>query len=144
MTRMTTIALTAMMLMAVAAGTAAGQQQLIGEVTVEGNNYVAREPILDAVKDILKVGEPFTEEKAAQARQVILNMGYFDDVTTSIETIEGGVRVVITVVEKQRITRVMFAGNTVLSDEDLADVVLSQAGHMVNQRAIRRDVARIV
>ncbi len=134
-------------LLAIIAGgatVAVGQGELIGEVTVEGNDYVAREPILDAVKDILKVGDVFTPENATQAQELILRMGYFDDVATSFETIEGGVRVVITVVEKQRLTKVMFAGNTVLGDEQLGDVVLSQPGHVVDQRAIRRDVARVV
>ena len=143
-TRTTTAALMALVLLGAVASTAPAQEQLIGEVTVEGNDYVAREPILDAVKDILKVGEPYTQERATRAREVIMAMGYFDDVTTSLEQIEGGVRVVLTVVEKRRIARVMFAGNTVISDETLQDAVLSQPGHIVDQRAIRRDVTRIV
>lgn len=143
-TRTATVGLTALMLLTLTGALGWAQEPLIGEVKVEGNNYVAREPILEAVKDILKIGEPFTQQRAAQAREVIMRMGYFDDVTTSVEQIPGGVRVVLTVVEKQRIARVMFAGNTVLSDEYLQGVVLSQPGHVVDQRAIRRDVARIV
>jgi len=143
--RIMTAALGALLLLTLTAGEALAQEQLIGEVTVEGNDYVAREPVLDAVKDILKVGDVYSDENAQKARDVVMRMGYFDDVTTSVQQIEGGgVRVVITVVEKQRLTRVMFAGNTVLTDEELGDVVLSQPGHVVDQRAIRRDVARIV
>jgi len=122
---------------------ALGQEQLISEVTVEGNNYVAREAILDVVKDILKVGEPFTQEKAAEARKLVMAMGYFDDVTTSVEAVEKGVRVVITVVEKRRIEKVMFAGNTVASDEELRNTILTQPGHVVDPRAIRGDVRRV-
>jgi len=143
-TRTMLAALGGLLLLTLAAGTAPAQEQLIGEVTVEGNDYVAREPILEAVKDILKVGEPFTQERAVQARDVVMRMGYFDDVSTSLEQIAGGVRVVITVVEKRRIARIMFAGNTVIADEQLQGTVLSQPGHVVDQRAIRRDVARIV
>ncbi len=131
-------------LLVASGGAAVAQDPLIGEVTVEGNDYVAREPIIDAVKDILKVGDTYTADKAANAREVIMRLGYFDEVTPAVEEMEGGVRVVITVVEKQRLTKIMFAGNTVLSDDELADVVLSQPGHVVDWRANRRDVARIV
>lgn len=128
------------------AGGAAAQEQLIAEVTVETTSdvaYVAKEAILDVVKDVLKVGEPYTEEKAGEARDLVMRMGYFDDVTTSIEQVPKGVRVVITLVEKQRIKHVMFAGNTVATDEELMGVVLTQPGHVVDPRAIKRDVRRI-
>ncbi len=133
----------AVMLLACAAALAQDENPLIGEVAVEGNDYVAREPILDVVKDVLKVGEEFTDTKAAEARRLVLRMGYFDDVTLSVEPLEQGVRVVITVVEKQRIEQVMFAGNTVISDDELAAAILSQPGHVADERAIGRDVRRI-
>ncbi len=116
---------------------------LIGEVVVEGNDYVAREPILDVVKDVLVVGQEFTDTRATEARRLIMRMGYFDDVTLSVEQLEEGVRVVITVVEKQRIEQVMFAGNTVISDEELAEAINTKPGHVADERAIGRDVRRI-
>jgi outer membrane protein insertion porin family len=129
--------------MAALATVAAAQEQLIAEVTVEGNDYVAREAILDAVKDVLKVGEAYTEQSATAARRLVMGMEYFDDVTTSTEPMEKGVRVVITVVEKRRIERVVFAGNTVVLDTELRGIILTQPGHVVDMRAIRRDVDRI-
>lgn len=119
------------------------QNPLIAEVVVEGNDYVAREAILDSVKDVLKVGEEYTQVKAAEARKLVDRMGYFEDVTMSVEQLQTGVRVVITVVEKQRIAQVMFAGNTVLSDAELAAAILSQPGHVADEQAIGRDVRRI-
>ena len=128
------------------AGPTSAQEQLIAEVTIETTSdvaYVANEAILDVVKDVLKVGEPYTEEKATEACELVMRMGYFDDVTTSIEQVPKGVRVVITVVEKRRIKHLMFAGNTVVTDEELRGVILTQPGHVVDPRAIKRDVRRI-
>lgn len=116
---------------------------LIGEVVVEGNDFVAREPILAAVQDVLKVGEEYTETKATEAARLVRRMGYFDEVTLSTEQMDQGVRVVITVVEKQRIEQVMFAGNTVISDTELAAEIVSEAGHIYDEEAIARDVRRI-
>ncbi len=116
---------------------------LIGEVVVEGNDFVAREPILGAVADVLKVGEEYTETKGAEAIRLVERMGYFDDVTLSTEQMDQAVRVIITVVEKQRIDQVLFAGNTVISDQELAAEIISQPGHIYDERAIARDVRRI-
>jgi len=116
---------------------------LIAEVVVEGNDFVAREPILDVVKDVLKVGEPLTPTKQAEARSLVDRMGYFDEVTVSTEQLEEGVRVVITVVEKQRINQIMFVGNTVIPDSELAAAILSQPGHIADERAIGSDVRKI-
>lgn len=125
--------------------TAFGQQerQLIGEVVVEGNNFVSRDAILDVAAEVLKVGDEYNATRAAEARRLVMRMGYFDEVALSIEQLEEGVRVVITVVEKQRIEQIMFAGNTVISDEALAAAILSQPAHIADERAIGRDVRRI-
>lgn len=116
---------------------------IIGEVVVEGNDFVAREPILDVVKDVLKVGEELTATKAAEARRLVDKMGYFDEVNISVERLEEGVRVVITVVEKQRIEQVMFAGNTVISDQELQEAIVSQPGHIADDQTVARDMRRV-
>lgn len=132
-------------LSALICATAIGQQErpLIAEVTVEGNDFVSRDAILDTAAEVLKVGEEFTATKGAEARRLVMRMGYFDEVVLSTEQLERGVRVVITVVEKQRLEQIMFAGNTVISDEALASAIVSQPGHIADETAIGRDVQRI-
>ena len=122
---------------------AQAERPLIGEIVVEGNDFVAREPIMAAVADVLKVGEEYTDAKGQEAVRLVTRMGYFEDVTISTEPLPAGVRVIITVVEKQRIDQVMFAGNTVISDEELAAEIISQPGHIYDEAAIARDVSRI-
>ncbi|MGI5820030.1 MAG: BamA/OMP85 family outer membrane protein [Armatimonadota bacterium] len=133
---------------ALAALTCAGvwgqaDRPLIGEVVVEGNDFVAREPIIATVQDVLRVGEEYTEVKATEAIQLVRRMGYFDEVAVSTEPMEQGVRVVITVVEKQRIEQMLFVGNTTISDAELAAEIISQPGHVYDERSIARDVRRI-
>ena len=136
---------TAVMILAAVISVAAYAQerQLIGEVVVEGNDFVAREAILDVAGEVLRVGEEYTPTRAAEARRLIMRMGYFDEVALSVEQLEQGVRVVVTVVERQRIEQIVFVGNTVISDESLAAAILSQPGHIADEGAIGRDVRRI-
>ncbi|MCK4323276.1 MAG: hypothetical protein KAW89_02005, partial [Armatimonadetes bacterium] len=121
----------------------AQEQSLIAEVAVEGNQYISADVILDEVKDILKIGEPYTEQKAKAAREVVTDLGYFDTVAVSYEQVGEDVKVTISVVERQRIEQIIFAGNTVITDAQLKETIFSKVGHIVASQAIRRDVRRI-
>lgn len=121
----------------------AQDDKLIEGTRVVGNDYIPKEGILDEVKDILKPGEPFTAQRAEAAKAALLAMGYFDDVQVTTEASANGVTVVLTVVEKQRIQRILFVGNTVVDDAALSDVIFTRVGHVIDDRIIRRDVRRI-
>ncbi len=121
----------------------AQEQPLIAEVTVVGNQYISADVILNEVKDILKIGEPYTAQKAEAARKAVADLGYFDTVAISYEQVGEDVKVNISVVERQRIEQIIFVGNTVITDAELEDVIFSKVGHIVAAEAIRRDVRRI-
>lgn len=116
---------------------------LIEAVEVLDNDYIPREGILDEVKDILKPGEAFTDQRAKAARDALMAMGYFDDVQITTQATAQGVNVLITVVEKERVQRILFVGNTVVDDTALTDVIYTRVGHVVDDRTIRRDTRRI-
>lgn len=117
--------------------------KLIEGARVVGNDYIPQEGILDEVKDILKPGETFDEQRSKAAKDALMAMGYFDSVELSTEASPKGVTVVITVVEKQRVQRILFVGNTVVDDASMTDVIYTRVGHVVDDRTIRRDVRRI-
>ncbi len=121
----------------------AQEQPLIAEVVVEGNQYVSADVILNEVKDILRIGEPYTAQKAEAARKAVADLGYFDTVAVSYEQVGENVKVTISVVERQRIEQIIFVGNTVITDAQLKETMFSKVGHIVASEAIRRDVRRI-
>jgi outer membrane protein insertion porin family len=122
---------------------AAQEPALIESVKVAGNDYIPQEGILDAVKDILQPGKPYTAEVARAAQAAVMGMGYFDDVQVTTEAGPRGVVAVIRVVEKSRIQKILFVGNTVVPDAALTDVIFTRVGHVVDDRIIRRDVRRL-
>jgi outer membrane protein insertion porin family len=126
-----------------AAPPAATEAPLIVSVEVEKNEYISREAILDVVKDILRVGEPFTAQKAEAARAAVMKMGYFQEVLVSQEAVQQGVKIIITVVERQRIEKITFVGNTVFTDATLLGIMRTKVGNIVDNDAIRRDMGRI-
>ena len=122
---------------------AAQPAPLMVAVQVEKNQYISRDAILDAVKDILKVGEAYTPQKRDAAQAAIMRMGYFADVEISTRAAAQGVTVVLTVVERQRITKIVFVGNTVFTDTQLLAQMRVRVGNVVDDDAIRRDVLRL-
>ncbi len=136
--------LSLMVVLVVLLGSVSAQEQpLVAEVTVEGNQYISADVILDEVKDILKIGEPYTEQKAENVRKAITDLGYFDTVAVSYEQVGEDVSVTISVVERQRIEQIIFAGNTVITDAQLKETIFSKVGHIIAAQAISRDVRRI-
>lgn len=126
------------------AGTGHCQGLLIGDVRVEGAGYVSADVVLAAVRDIIKPGVEMTREKATQAEQEIMRLGYYDRVVVSQAVRpDGRLQIIITVVEKQRIERVLFVGNTVISDDQLLAAIRSRPGGLVDRRLVERDAARI-
>lgn len=119
------------------------QQDLIAEVQVSGAGYVSADVVLDAVRDILKPGSPVTAEALQAAQKAVAALGYYERVVISQRIVPQGIQVIITVVEKRRVERVLFVGNTALSDEKLASVIKSKVGGLVDPRLAERDAARI-
>ena len=116
---------------------------LIASVHVEGNRAISADAIIDEVKNILAPGLPLTPERVRQAEQAIMRMGYFRKVRVGYEMTDKGAAVTIYVVERQRIEKVVFVGNTVLSNEELMQAILTRPGHLVDNEAIAKDVMRI-
>ncbi len=119
------------------------QPPLVVSVRVEGNQAISADAILDEVKNILAPGMPLTPERVRQAEQAIMRMGYFRRVRVAYEMTEKGAAVTIYVVERQRIEKIVFVGNTVLSNEELMQAILTRPGHLVDNEAIAKDVMRI-
>ncbi len=108
-----------------------------------GNQSVSSDAILDEVKGVLTPGVPMTDERIQQAQKLVARMGYFDRVTVTFELGPKGADVAILVVERQRIEKITFVGNTVVSDEDLRAGILTRVGHLVDEDAISKDITRV-
>jgi outer membrane protein insertion porin family len=119
------------------------QGDLIISLEVTGNEYISRDAILDAVQDSLKIGSAYSDQAAQEAKAAILRMGYFADAAISYETTPDGTKVTINVVERKRIEKIAFVGNTVFADSALLDVIHTKVGQVLDNEVITRDVHRI-
>ncbi len=117
------------------------QERRVESVAVRGLRNISETAVIAALR--LKPGEPFTEATLESDRRAILAMGLFSDVRPRVEQTETGVRIEFEVVENPLIREVRFAGNTVLSAEQLLEIVRNKPGFVFNTNFAESDIRAI-
>jgi outer membrane protein insertion porin family len=93
----------------------------IVDVSIKDNKNITESSILAAVK--LKAGDIFNAAVIQQDLQAIYDLGSFYDVQANFVEVPEGVKVVYSVIEKTKITDIVFKGNTKVSAETLQGLV---------------------
>ncbi|MCS7190039.1 MAG: BamA/TamA family outer membrane protein, partial [Fimbriimonadales bacterium] len=117
------------------------QERRVESVVIRGLRHISEAAVTTALR--LKPGEPFTEALLEADRRTIEGMGLFSAVRPSVESTETGVRVAFDVVENPLIREVRFTGNTVLSNEQLLEVIRNKPGFVFNLNLVEADIRAI-
>ena len=99
MVRLWAIALTYLIAAVIAASSVLAQEQLpvVNSIEVKGLKRVEEGALKSKITQ--KVGEPLSNEKVSEDIKNIFKMGYFDDVKTEIDPMEGGIKLIYVVKE---------------------------------------------
>jgi outer membrane protein insertion porin family len=110
---------------------------------VEGNRLVDTEDILHVVKT--KPGDRFDRDAVMQDLKAINNLGYFDEHNLQVvpEMNGSGVLLKIRVQENAPITQFAFAGNKVMSSEEIAKTFTEQTGKPQNLSALSSAIDKV-
>jgi len=127
----------AILLMAMVLCMVPAQTRRVESVTIRGLRNVSETAVLTALR--LKSGETYSEAALERDRQALEAMGLFAAVRPSVEQSETGVRVVFDVVENPLIKEVRLTGNTVLTTEQLVQVLRNKPGNVFNFNFARPD-----
>lgn len=92
------------------------QDQIISEVTVEGNRGTDAQLIIG--NSGLAPGQKLNSESIQQAIHQVYGLKLFDDIKILGEQEQGGLRLIIKVVESPRLDKLSFKGNKELKEED--------------------------
>lgn len=90
-----------------------------------------------------QVGEPMDEETVQSDVEALLATGWLFRVTPMVQPVEGGVHLTFTVVENMVVTSLDFIGNISLTDAQLAAVVGTQPGTVLNFTQVTADAQAI-
>lgn len=116
-------------------------RQIVVKLMVEGNKRIESDAILRAID--VNEGDVFNSGILSKSIKDLFKMGYFEDIRIDKETSESGVTLIYRVSEKPSVRRIKYVGNNVYEDEDIAEVVQTGTGSILNIFTLNEDVARI-
>ena len=116
-------------------------QRLIRYVDVRNNKTVSGATILSKLKT--KKGDIFSQKIVDEDIKRLYLLGFFSDVSVSIEDVQDGVGVIFIVTEKAPLTEIKFEGNRVFNSKRLQAVVQSKLNEFADERKLKTDVDSI-
>ncbi|NQV04871.1 MAG: outer membrane protein assembly factor BamA [Candidatus Omnitrophica bacterium] len=116
-------------------------KKIIKYVDIRDNKTVSSATILSKLKT--KRGDVFLDKVVNEDVKRLYLMGYFSEVSVSIEDVQGEVGVIFIVVEKPSLTSVRFTGSRRYKQEKLASVVKSKLNEFADERSLKKDTEAI-
>jgi len=119
----------------------AENQGKITAIVVEGNENISKDLIISQISSNL--GDVFSKESIEKDVKAIYELGYFKDVRVKLESFREGYKVVFVVVENLAVKEINISGNTVVSKEEMREVMILQEGQIFSQKILKNDLTRI-
>ena len=119
----------------------ANNQGKITAIVVEGNESISKDLIISQIASNL--GDVFSKENIEKDMRAVYDLGYFKDVKIKLESFRDGYKVVFEVIENLPIKEINIKGNTVVSIEEIREVMVLQEGQIFCQKILKNDLDRI-
>jgi outer membrane protein insertion porin family len=119
----------------------AENQGKITAIVAEGNENISKDLIISQITSNL--GDVFSKESIEKDVKAIYELGYFKDVRVKLESFREGYKVVFVVVENLPLKEINITGNTIVSKEEMREVMILQEGQIFSQKILKNDLTRI-
>lgn len=106
----------------------------IRKITVQNNEHIDKKIIIESIKT--KVGDKFDKEALRQDLQRVMELGYFQDVKASFKNYDGGLEVIIEVVENPLINKINITGNEVYKEAKILNMIGIAKGEILNVKKL--------
>lgn len=115
--------------------------EIVQELDVRGNAKVEKDAILTLLST--RKASPLDKKVLQEDIRKLFELGYFSDVRIYKKAVDGGVNLVIQVVEKPAITAISLEGNDEITEETLKEKLETKLYTIVNEATIMGDVRMI-
>ena len=113
----------------------------ITAIIVQGSENISKDLMISQITSNL--GDVFSKENIEKDRKEVYDLGYFKDVSIKIEPFRDGYKVIFVVIEYLSIKEINIEGNTVVSEEEMREVMVLQEGQIFCQKILKNDLDRI-
>ncbi len=118
--------------------------QIISGIVLEGNENVAEQEIFSQIET--EVGSFLDEEILKADLQRIYELGYFQDVSISFKSYQGGLKAIFELIEYPLIKEIIITGNHSYSDEKFLSLLNIEKGKVLNHTKLvsgRKNIDRL-
>jgi outer membrane protein insertion porin family len=115
--------------------------QTIQKIVVEGNERLSNEAVLQYLSS--KKGQEINRIQMRDDLKSLYNTGLFKDLRIDVEEIDGGVKVIVVVEEKDYIQKVRFKGNDEVGKGDLEKALDTKLPFLWDESLIKTSVDKI-
>ncbi|TFB08763.1 outer membrane protein assembly factor [Candidatus Atribacteria bacterium MT.SAG.1] len=119
----------------------ANNQGKITAIVIQGNENISIDLIISQIASNL--GDVFSKENMEKDMKAVYDLGYFKDVKIKLESFRDGYKVVFVVVENLPIKEISIEGNTIVSEEEMREVMVLREGQIFSQKILKNDLDRI-
>lgn len=117
------------------------EARIIKYVDIRNNKSISGATILSKLQT--KKGEQFSQKTVDEDIKRLYLLGYFSDVSVSIEDIQDGIAVIFIVTEKAPLSSVEFSGNKAFNSKRLKGLVQSKLNEFADERKLKKDADAI-
>jgi len=119
----------------------ANNQGKITAIVVQGNENIFKDLIISQIASNL--GDVFSKENIEKDMKAVYDLGYFEDVKIKLESFRDGYKVVFVVVENLPVKEINIEDSTVVSVEEMREVMVLREGQIFCQKILKNDLDRI-
>ena len=116
-------------------------KSLISKIRIRGNKIVSEDVIRNEL--IIRVGEAHNPIKLNRSIKNIQSTGLFAQVRSQVKSTDSGKIITFIVKENPLLSKVLFRGNTLFTEDELKAAILSKEGELIDISSIRRDIKAI-
>ncbi len=124
-----------------AQGAAKEEEGPVKSIEVRGNKKIDTFAILAKIKT--KENQPVSQQQLREDLKAVYQMGFFEDVQISTETVEGGIKLIFTVQEKPFLVEIQFSGNKEMDAQALKDKITLKDQTIVDPQQIKENAEKL-
>lgn len=124
-----------------AQGATKEEERSVKGIEVQGNKKIDTFAILAKIKS--KENQPINQQQLREDLKAVYQMGFFEDVQISTETVEDGIKVIFTVQEKPFLVEIQFSGNRQMDAQALKDKITLKDQTFVDPQQIKENAEKL-
>ena len=116
-------------------------EKIIKAVDIQGIKSISITAVLAKIKT--RVGEPYRQNVISDDLKRLYNTGFFSDVSVDRQDYEGGVKVIIFLVEKPIIDQITFSKTRHIKQTAILSKIKTKKGKFLDNKTLKEDVDTI-